>query len=133
MQALILDDDPFVLSVLQRLLAHRGYNVVAYMDPVSCPVFLSDSCPCSAKPDCPDVIMVDFEMPTVNGVQFVKKLKQKGCRCRNVAIMSGSWTSETLKQASRLGVSIIAKPFHFEKLESWLGAAESSSAGPSAL
>lgn len=126
MQALILDDEPLVLSVLQRFLAHRGYDVVIHADPTSCPLYFCDTCPCSAGVKCPDVILADVNMPHVNGVQFVKKLQRKGCKCRNIAMMSGGWTAEQLQQASHLGVSIFAKPFHLKRLESWLGSAESS-------
>ncbi len=130
MRALILDDEPLVLSVLQRLLVHRGYDVVTYPDVASCPLFFGDRCPCSGTAKCPDVILADLNMPDVNGVQFVRKLQRKGCKCRNIAVMSGGWTAESLQQVSRLGVSIFAKPFHLQGLESWLGSAEGSIAGP---
>ena len=133
MRALILDDEPLVLSVLQRLLAHRGYDVVTYPDATSCPLYFGDRCPCAGTEKCPDIILADLNMPDVNGVQFIRKLQRKGCKCRNIAMMSGGWTVENLQQASRLGVSIFAKPFHLQRLESWLGSAEGSLAGAPVL
>jgi CheY-like chemotaxis protein len=124
MQALILEDDPLILSLLQRVLVRRGYDVVTYPDPTACPIFTDSGCPCSSQPKCPDIILTDFNMPSVNGIEFVEHLQRKGCKCRNIAMISGSWTAEDLQHASPLGVSVFAKPFHLQRLESWLGTVE---------
>jgi CheY-like chemotaxis protein len=128
MQALILEDDPLVMSLLERVLVRRGYTVVTYPDPTACPLYADSSCPCAAQPNCPDIILTDYNMPSVNGLEFVEHLKRKGCTCRNIAMISGSWTADELRSASPLGVSVFAKPFHLQRLESWLESVECSRA-----
>ena len=123
-RAVILDDDPLMLSLLNRVLRRRGYDVVTYQDPTGCPMFDTDSCPCSARECCPDVILTDINMPAVNGIEFVNKLNLIGCRCKHIAMISGHWTEEVLQEVLPLGVSVFAKPFYLESLYSWLDKAE---------
>ncbi|MEI6148213.1 MAG: response regulator [bacterium] len=124
MHALILDDEPLILSLLERMLSLRGYDVVAYANPTVCPLYSDMDCPCSSESPCPDVILADLKMPYVSGAEFIDHLRRKGCTCRNIALISGSWSAEDEMPSPLQGVSFFAKPFCIEKLESWLGTAE---------
>lgn len=120
MTALVIDDDPMILSLMKRLLHDRGYEVLAYTNPTACPAFTSATCPCPLSNSCPDMIVTDLNMPLANGMDFVKKLKRKGCSCPHIAMVSGAWTESNLKQACELGAQVFAKPLSAARIHSWL-------------
>lgn len=121
MKALVLDDDPLVLTLLRRVLAHRGYEVDCYADPATCPTNTSLACPCALREHgCPDLILTDVNMPSLSGIEFVEGLRLRGCTCRNIGMVSGNWSETSLAKAARMGVRVFAKPFDMPKLDAWL-------------
>lgn len=124
MNAVILDDEPMVLALLRGVLGRRGYSVEAYSTPIRCPLYSAPGCPCEPQVPCPDVILTDFDMPLVNGIEFVEHLKMKGCKCRHIALISGLLTDATRLKAQPLGVTVFAKPFQLKGLTAWLADAE---------
>lgn len=124
LKVLLLDDDPVMLNLLQKHMEGRGYQVTAYSNPAICPLFTSRTCPCSPDKPCPDIIIADLVMNTVNGIQFYEELKRKGCKCGNIAMISGLWTENTLKWANEAGVKILHKPVDPDELNAWLAGIE---------
>jgi len=124
MKILVLDDDPFVRSLLQGALARHGHDVVSYARPGNCPLFTSSNCPCAMHDRCPDVVLTDVRMPGADGFDFVEEQRRKGCRCRRVALMSGAWTDADLARSKRMGLPFFAKPFHMEKVLNWIASAD---------
>jgi CheY-like chemotaxis protein len=130
MRALVLDDDPVMLALLQKLLEARGCKVSAYSNPAICSHFTSRACPCTPDKPCPDIIIADLVMNTVNGIQFYEELKRKACKCKNIALISGLWTESTLKWAAEAGVKVLDKPVNLEQLNGWLTEVESRLSNP---
>jgi CheY-like chemotaxis protein len=120
LKALVLDDDPVMLALLQKHLEARGYQVMAYSNPAICPQFTARACPCTPSKPCPDIMIADLVMSTVNGIQFYEELKRKACRCKNIALISGLWTESSLKWAAEAGVKVLNKPIGPDQLNGWL-------------
>lgn len=121
MNVLILDDDPFVLSLLKTAFEKRGYNVLTYTNPDQCPLYCSLSCHCTLfKNGCPDVILSDVNMPHVNGVKLIEELKRKNCKCIKIGLMSGDWSDADIEKAARWDVAVFSKPFELSALLSWV-------------
>jgi two-component system response regulator YesN len=120
MNVLLIDDDPFVLSLLQVVFVKWGYNVRSYLNPGQCPAFCSAACPCDwSGRACPDLVLTDVNMPGVNGISFVEELVRKGCKFHRLGMMSGDWSEPHLRRAVDLGASIFAKPFNIPSLHAW--------------
>lgn len=120
MKAVILDDDPMIQSLLVTVLNSEGYSVSSYSSPVECRLFTDPGCPCSMKGNCPDAIITDWDMPEFSGMEFVEKLKEKNCLCRNIAMISGFSREEDLLRDVPEGVKVFAKPFSVQRVRSWL-------------
>lgn len=120
MNAVILDDDPVIRSLLTEVLNAEGYAVKSYSSPGKCPLYADPSCPCSLDGSCPDLIISDYDMPGVNGLEFVEHLRDKNCRCKNIAVLSGSWVEDDLRQAMPPGISVFSKPFTLKRVRAWL-------------
>ena len=127
MKVMILDDDPAIRTLLSIIFQRRGYKVFTYANPSECPLYSSESCPCSLKDQCPDIIITDFDMPKATGIDFLEALRRKGCKCSNLALISGySITDTILEREANYGVRFFAKPFHWNQINEWLDQVEVS-------
>ena len=66
---LIIDDEPCVLSSLQRVLATEGYDVRTASD-VEAALHAINEGPC-------DLVLCDYRMPGMNGVALLSLIKEK--------------------------------------------------------
>lgn len=124
-KVLILDDDPFIVSLLVNIFHRRGCDVVTYSSPAACPLYSDATCECKQGEPCASVIVSDYDMPLVNGVEFLESLKKRGCRCAHTALASGSFPAqETMDRLAKLGIKFFAKPFHKDQIIDWLNQIE---------
>lgn len=63
-------------------------------------------------------------MPNVSGLDMVEKLLENGCKIKNIAFISGSWTDEEYARALDLGCRVFEKPFKLEQIGEWLDQCE---------
>jgi hypothetical protein len=63
-------------------------------------------------------------MPIVDGLEFVRTQRAKGCRLRFIALMSGYWSESDLLLARQYDCKIFQKPFTLSELHAWLGKVE---------
>lgn len=66
---LVLDDEPFMLKLLRRMLENAGFSSVSTCDDGSTALELVDSIHCR-----PDLILLDINMPEMDGIEFVRHL-----------------------------------------------------------
>ena len=64
---LLVDDDPSFIKLLQNLLSHKGYEVIAAKDGAEAMV--------QVKAHKPDMIVLDIMMPQMNGYDVCRTLK----------------------------------------------------------
>ncbi|MEI6788613.1 MAG: response regulator [bacterium] len=120
-KAVIIDDDPLALAYLKRVLQRRGYEVEAYSDPVLAPLHQDVNCPCALHPNCPAVIISDVDMPSVNGVALLELIMKKGCRCRNLALISGKGMEHAdLIRMAKYGTRYFTKPLDLTEFNAWI-------------
>jgi len=119
-RAVIFDDNAFLRTLLWMFFDHRGYEVLTFPDPGFCPLGIIDACPCPSGTRCSDLIISDVNMIDANGVDFIGKLIQKGCRLPNFALMSGAFSDTDRARASRLGCMLFAKPLDMAALTAWV-------------
>lgn len=64
----LVDDDPFYLSILEKRLLNKGYQVISsFTNGVDCLNALGEK---------PDVIFLDHNMDTFSGYEVLKKIKR---------------------------------------------------------
>lgn len=119
-RALLLEDNTAIRFALKQLLDKLGFEVLDFPDPGSCPLQRADKCSCPRDRFCADVIISDIDMPQVSGIDFVANQVRKGCKVKNIALMSGGWSTNELHQADALGCKTLSKPFDFAELKRWL-------------
>ena len=118
-RAIVFEDDEDIRELMVRVLSNRGYDVFAFEHPFAC-----NSCPDPIDCPCADIVISDVFMPYITGTEFVKKMSLLNCGIKNIALMSGTWTSETEREAQLYCSATFSKPMSIFDLVQWLERAE---------
>ena len=95
LRILVLDDEPFMLKLLARLLANQGFTRVVTSDNgPSALAMVAD------ETTAPQLILCDLNMPEMDGVEFVRALVDHGYR-GSLILVSGE-DERTLQSARKL-------------------------------
>jgi len=131
-RVIIFDDEPSLLELLEICFAKWGYEVFSYQEPVVCPLNgssaanVSSAGRCESPAPCADLVISDFRMPQMTGLELFQLQAQKVCKVdrKMKAIMSGHSDGELAKQCARLGYRFFEKPFSCSDLTAWLSKCE---------
>src|SRR5690242_13989094 len=107
---LVVDDAPTNLQVLSGMLKDRGYKVR--------PVPGGKLALLAARRDPPDLILLDINMPDMNGYEVCGRLKADD-RLKGIPVIFISALTEQLDKVKAFatgGVDYITKPFQMEEL-----------------
>jgi signal transduction histidine kinase/FixJ family two-component response regulator len=105
---LILDDEPGIILLCQRLLERAGFQVISHTAPVDALAVLEEKTA--------DLLLVDIRMPVIDGFQVIERARQLHPDLA-VVVMTGFGTVETAIEALRRGADgLILKPFSGNEL-----------------
>ena len=105
-----VDDDQALVSLVQRLLRRRGYQVTGFLDPREATAALRQS------PFAYDLVVTDYNMPGYCGVDLVRDSKAIRADLP-VALASGYITAEIEAEAIAAGaLALIYKPNDVDEL-----------------
>ena len=121
---LIFDDSEEIRSLLRAFFSSRGYEAFAFANPAVCPISQEKQCPCPEGQACADFILSDLNMPVQQGIDFLEEQMHKGCKCKNMALMSGDFTEDDIVRAKSIGLMLLKKPFGLEEILQWIEGAE---------
>ncbi len=107
---LVIDDSPTITKVVQLVLGKGGYRVSAAVD--------GEEGLAAARADRPDLILLDFVMPRMNGYQFCRELAaDPTLRDLPVVLMSAKGDQVGERFVKVMGiVDYITKPFSPEAI-----------------
>ena len=112
MEIYIVEDDISVISILEDIIENHELGEICGStegDPADIEEILTLN---------PDVILVDFLMPEMDGVQLVKELKERGCRAKCIMISQVS-SKELIGKAYDAGIEFfINKPINIIEVKS---------------
>jgi two-component system, LuxR family, response regulator FixJ len=106
----VVEDHQSVLDAISALLATSGYRTQCYL---SHEAFLSQLNMPEEEEGC---ILVDLTAPGVNGRQFMRRLRARGC---NLPVIAGTFsaTDEEIQAWLSIGVfAVLYKPFETGEL-----------------
>ena len=107
---MIVDDSLTVRRITSRLLSREGFDVLTAKDGVDALELLPSQTP--------DVILLDIEMPRMDGFEFTKTIKANPKYASIPIVMITSRTAEKHRNLAKdLGVDLyLGKPFQEEEL-----------------
>ena len=106
---IVVDDEPGILEVVERLARRTGYEVVACAGGMQALAELSTRHA--------DIALVDLRMPDLGGLDVIRAIRDMDPRCQSV-LMTGFATVESAVEAIKLGASdYLSKPLDLSRLE----------------
>ena len=125
-RVIIFDDDVVIVKMLENFFMARGYEVSSYTEPVICPLYEKSADSCIKQEPCADVIITDFKMPKMNGLELLQGQTRRGCKLdiRNKVIISGYLDDQGLQKIRDLGCMFLQKPFTKSELSALLNECE---------
>lgn len=109
-RVLVIDDERLVADSLSEILKHFDYDAA--------PFYNGETAIDAARERCPDFVVSDVIMPTLNGVETVMKIREICPHTRVILLSGNAATADLLKQASSQGqeFELLAKPVHPDEL-----------------
>jgi DNA-binding NtrC family response regulator len=109
---LAIDDEPGMLALVERFARGLRFNVVCHSGGRGALAHLSQLHP--------DVVLVDLQMPEVNGLDVLKAIREIDPACA-VVLMTGHASVDSAIEAVRLGaLDYLTKPLDFDRLRDLL-------------
>ena len=104
-KVLIVDDEPDVVSLIERTLASDGYDVVKAYDGIGALDLIST--------EKPDLVLLDLMMPMMSGYEVCAQIKSNPqTRAIPVVCLSSAHTPDARAHSLKAGaVELITKPF----------------------
>ncbi len=115
---IIFDDDTMVLDILNDYFSLMSFEVQSFNQVILCPVCENTN---SCVNPCADIIITDFEMPRVNGIELLRHQAQRKCpiNIKNKAIMSGVLPDKYIDKMEGLADNFFKKPFSLSEVAAW--------------
>jgi two-component system cell cycle response regulator DivK len=76
---LVVEDNPLNLKLVRDVLEFAGYHVIAANS--------GEEGLCAAEEDCPDLVLMDLQLPGIDGTETLRKLRQ-GTLARDVPVVA---------------------------------------------
>jgi CheY-like chemotaxis protein len=101
---LIVDDDAACRVLLTTLLSHYGYDCVEAENGVAALALL--------RRNTIDLIILDYEMPSMNGCEFLEELERTVAHPPPAVMVTGNLRAPVWKRAMDAGAkAILSKPY----------------------
>ncbi|MEE8401629.1 MAG: response regulator [Candidatus Hydrothermarchaeaceae archaeon] len=109
-KVMVVDDDPDVLLVLERVLGRRGYTVVGACGGKECLKMV--------KEDRPDIIFLDVMMPGMDGWEVCREIKDNPSTSSiPVSMLTVMKDEEDIKKSLSAGADQhMGKPINFKEV-----------------
>ena len=106
---LVVDDEPQIRELLRKFLSARDYQVREAADGQQALALVDQKSP--------DIIVLDVNMPGINGIEVLKRLRAKNY-AGGVIFLTSSQDEMLLQEGLELGsVDVLGKPVDLERLE----------------
>jgi CheY-like chemotaxis protein len=106
-RVLLVDDDTANLEVLSDLLRSEGYTVVCARNGAEAMACLGNAQP--------DVVMLDYVMPTMDGATMAKMLKDDDATRRIAIVMTSGLPEEMVRPRCQVYDAFLQKPYEVDE------------------
>jgi len=107
---MLVDDEENIRRALKRILKRDGYNVVVYGNP--------EEALKSFSAEEPDIVISDYLMPEMNGVDFLKKAQDIFPECIRIILTAHADVTMAVEAINTTGIfRLLVKPWDDKELK----------------
>lgn len=119
MKILIVDDSKAMRMIVKRTLKQAGFGDAAMCEATNGREGLD-----AVKAEAPDLVLCDWNMPEMNGIEFLRALRAEGDETK-FGFVTSEGTAEMRQQAQDAGaLFLISKPFTPNDFAEQIGAVQ---------
>ena len=111
---LLIDDEKDILEVFTEYLSSNGFNTISFQNPLDAlEYFYQNQSNCS-------LIIADYKMPQMSGLDLIKKIKEKDTNCKIKTIVISAFIKDNLpydKSYITMVDKILEKPVYLDRLK----------------
>ncbi|HEY3259391.1 MAG TPA: response regulator [Pseudonocardiaceae bacterium] len=108
-KVLIVDDEPNIVTSLQFLMTRRGYLTQVARD--------GEEALAAVESFRPDLLLLDVNMPKVDGYEVVQRLRDAGWRDLRIIMLTAKGRETEVAKGMALGADLyVTKPFSTREL-----------------
>ena len=108
MRTLVVEDEKHLNRMISEAILDEGYSVDSCFNALEA----LELCECAQY----DVIVLDIMMPKMDGFEFVRRIRENGCKTPVVYLTSRDSVSDTVRGLESGGDYYMVKPFDFREL-----------------
>jgi|SRR5579872_2107741 len=105
---LVVDDEFGILEVLEAILSDAGFKVVSAMNGQEAMALL--------QKEVPDLVIVDFMMPLLDGAGVIKAMRADGRLGRVPVLLASALPEQTISERCTGYDAFLRKPYKTERL-----------------
>ena len=111
---LLVDDEKDILDLFSEYLTSNGFNTISFDNPVKAiKHFYQNPNNCS-------LVIADYKMPQMSGIDLIKKIKEKDTDCKIKTIIISAFIKDNLpydKSYITMIDKILEKPVYLDRLK----------------
>jgi CheY-like chemotaxis protein len=116
-KVMLVDDDHITNFINQRLLRKAAREVVVALNGKEAIQLLRESLSSAGSPALPDLILLDINMPVMNGFEFLEQYRQLPVKGIPIAMLTTSSNEKDIARARRFNIfEFIDKPLSDDKI-----------------
>jgi two-component system, chemotaxis family, chemotaxis protein CheY len=106
MKILLVDDSKAMRLIVRRTLREAGYGHETFSEATN-----GEEAYAQVQADCPDLLLCDWNMPRLSGIELLEKLRATGCKAKFGFVTSESNPEMRARAVAAGAQFLIAKPF----------------------
>jgi CheY-like chemotaxis protein len=122
LRVIVFEDNQAVSDLFKKMLQGFGHHILTFSDPTVFHVCRDPECEYHEDSSCADALIVDIMMPNMNGIEFMKLQRERGCNIlhENKALMSAVTSPQQQAAVEEFGCHFFKKPFKISEVKKWL-------------
>lgn len=113
----IIDDQEEVRNFLKTYIELLGHEVLVAEGPQASGIF--HECNCCQPYACCDIVIVDYHMPEMTGLEFLEQMHLRGCKINptHKFILTGNVLDVDAQSRRKIGCGILEKPVELSAIK----------------
>ena len=111
---MLVDDEKDILDLFSEYLSSKGFNTISFQNPLEAlEYFYQNVSNCS-------IVLVDYKMPQISGIDFIKKIREKDTAHKIKTIIISAYIQDNIpydKSYITTVDKILEKPVYLDTLE----------------